>query len=238
MRRRVLHGVCLPWILVTGLWGQVPLDALALPHRVAAMDILNRVDFTFQTRTAPKRVKVATVERLFDRPRLSAAMWRSCQFVPTFYAQDLPDRAFFVTDTKGLHGTMTLVLKKPGYRIYLADGRVEAGRMGNPIAVGAKMITVYRYWDGPNGFESHLQTWTALDSALLGFLSRPFRSYIQRRQQEFIAYINANIAQGAEFAELAPEEFREPLRREGDPVAMRQFDEAFRSHPASLAAPR
>ena len=66
-----------------------------------------------------------------------------------------------------------------------------------------------------------------MDSALLGFLSRPFRKYIQHRQEEFIAYINGNIAQGAEFAESSPGEFREPIRREGDPVAIRQFHEAF-----------
>lgn len=214
-------------ILSTCLWGQIPLDALAPADRIVAEDILKRLDFTFETHTAPRAVRMATVERLFDRPRLSAAMWRSCQFVPTFYAHDLEGKGFFITDTRGLWGTMHLVLKRPGYRIYIADGHVERGRMGNPIAVGAKMITVYRYWDGPKGFESHLQTWTALDSALLGFLSRPFRSYIQRRQQEFIAYINNNIAQGAEFAERFPEEFREPLRREGDSVAMRHFEEAF-----------
>ena len=205
----------------------MPLKELAPHHRVLAQNILDRADFTFETRTAPKRVRVATVERLFDRPRLSAAMWRMCQFVPTFHAFELPEQAFNVTDTRGLHGTMALVLKRPGYRVYIADGRVETGRMNNPFPVGAKMVTVYRYWDGPRGFESHLQTWTALDSALLGFLSRPFRKYIQRRQEEFIAYINGNIAQGAEFAESSPEEFRDPIRREGDPVAIRQFEEAF-----------
>jgi hypothetical protein len=154
-------------------------------------------------------------------------MWRSCVFVPTLYAHELPEGNFHVDDTKGLHGTMILALKKPGYRVYIADGRVERGRMGNPVGVGAKMITVYQYWDGPMGFESRLETWTALDSALLGFLTRPFRKYIQRRQEEFIAYINGNIAQGGQFAEKAPEEFRDPIRREGDPVAIRQFQEAF-----------
>lgn len=213
-----------------GLGAQVPLRDLAPQDRIVAQDILKRADFTFETHTAPKRVKVATVERLFDRPRLSAAMWRYCQFVPRFSAFELPDRAFYVTDTHGLHGTMTLILKRPGYRVYIADGRVETGRMKNPFPVGAKMVTVYRYWDGPNGFESYLQTWTALDSALLGFLSRPFRKYIRHRQEEFIAYINGNIAQGAEFAEMSPGEFRDPIRREGDPVAIRQFKEAFHGH--------
>jgi hypothetical protein len=227
MRRHGLRVLSIALALVAGLRAQVPLNALSIPNRIAAQDILNRVDFTFETRTAPKKVRVAMVERLFDRPRLSAAMWRMCQFVPTFYAFEMPDQAFYVTDTHGLHGTMTLVLKRPGYRVYLVDGRVETGRMKNPFPVGAKMITVYRYWDGPKGFETHLQTWTALDSALLGFLSRPFRKYLQHRQEEFIAYINGNIAQGAEFAESSPQEFREPIHREGDPVAIRQFEEAF-----------
>lgn len=217
-------------VLAAGLSAQVPLHDLAPQDRIVAQDILKRADFTFETHTAPKQVKVATVERLFDRPRLSAAMWRFCQFVPTFYAFELPDHAFYVTDTRGLHGTMALVLKRPGYRVYIADGRVETGRMKNPFPVGAKMVTVYRYWDGPKGFESYLQTWTALDSALLGFLSRPFRKYIRHRQEEFIAYINGNIAQGAEFAEMSPWEFREPIHREGDLVAIRQFKEAFMGH--------
>ncbi len=227
MRGHGLRGIPVVLALAAGLRAQVPLNDLALHHRIAAQDILNRVDFTFEIRTAPKRVRVAMVERLFDRPRLSAAMWRMCQFVPTFHAFELPEWSFYITDSHGLHGTMTLVLKRQGYRVYLADGRVETGRMKNPFPVGAKMITIYRYWDGPQGFESHLQTWTALDNALLGFLSRPFRKYIQHRQEEFIAYINGNIAQGAEFAEISPDEFRDPIYREGDPVAMRQFQEAF-----------
>ena len=132
-----------------------------------------------------------------------------------------------VDDLRGLHGIMTLIYKRPGYRIYLADGRVERGRMGNPMAVGAKMVTAYRYHEGPNGLEGRLQTWTALDSALLGFLSRPFRSYIQKRQEEFIAYIFFNIAQGSEFAESHPQEFWEPLQRESDPVALAEFEAAF-----------
>jgi hypothetical protein len=154
-------------------------------------------------------------------------MWRYCQFVPRFYTFELPPDAFTVDDLRGLHGTMTLIHKRPGYRIYLADGRVERGRMGNPMAVGAKMVTAYRYHEGPHGLEGHLQTWTALDSALLGFLSRPFRGYVQKRQEEFIAYIFYNIAQGSEFAESHPEEFREPLLREGDPIALAEFEAAF-----------
>ena len=225
-----LREISVAWVLTAGLPAQVPLNELAPQDRMVAQDILKRADFTFETRTEPRRVKVAMVERLFDRPRLSAALWRYCQFVPTFYAFELPDHAFYVTDTRGLHGTMTLVLKRPGYRVYIADGRVETGRMKNPFPVGAKMVTVYRYWDGPKGFESYLQTWTALDNALLGFLSRPFRKYIQHRQEEFIAYINGNIAQGAEFAAMSPVEFRGPILREGDPVAIQQFKDAFKGH--------
>ncbi len=206
------------------------MDALAPQHRAAVEDILERLDFTFQIRTPPKQVRLATVEKLYDRPRLSAAMWRFCQFVPRFHTFELSETAFTVDDLRGLHGTMTLIHKQPGYRIYIADGRVEKGRMNNPIAVGAKMVTAYRYWEGPHGLEGHLQTWTALDSGLLGFLSRPFRSYIQRRQEEFIAYIFSNIAQGSEFAESHPHEFSEPIRREGDPVAIRQFEAAFGKH--------
>ena len=89
------------------------------------------------------------------------------------------------------------------------------------------MLTSYRYWEDKDGFGSQLQTWTALDSALLGFLSRPFRSYIQKRQEEFIAYIFFNIAQGSEFAESHPQEFWEPLQRESDPVALAEFEAAF-----------
>lgn len=212
---------------VAGL-AQIPIELMEPHHQAAVRDILKRKDFTFQTHTEPRHVRLSTVEKLFDRPRLAAAMWRYCQFAPKFYVQELPERSFHISDGQGMHGTMYLVYKKPGYRVYIADGRVERGRMGNPVAVGAKMITVYKYWEGAKGFESHLQTWTALDSALLGALTRPFRNYIQRRQQEFIAYINNNIAQGGEFAEVSPDEFRAPIKSEGDALALRQFEEAFR----------
>jgi len=203
------------------------MDALTPQHRAEVQDILKRLDFQFQIRTQPQQVRLTTVEKLYDRPRLAAAMWRSCAFVPTLYAEERPDRSFWVSDGRGLTGTMTLIHQAPGFRVYVADGYVARGRMGNPIGVGARMITVYRYWEGSKGFETHLQTWTALDSALLGFLSRPFRAYIQRRQEEFIGYIFHNIAQGGKFATLDPESFRDPLRREGDPVAIRQFEDAF-----------
>src|SRR5664279_594011 len=94
--------------------GPLPMDALALQHRAAVQDILDRLDFTFQIRTPPRKVRLATVEKLYDRPRLCAAMWRYCQFVPTFYTFELPPAAFTVDDLRGLHGTMTLIYKRPG----------------------------------------------------------------------------------------------------------------------------
>lgn len=229
MRGRVVPQFLCLLLLASGLQAQkaLPMDALEPQHRAAVQDILSRVDFTFQIRTQPRKVRLATVEKLYDRPRLCAAMWRYCQFAPRFYTFEVPPAAFTVDDLKGLHGTMTLIYKRPGYRIYIADGRVERGRMGNPMAVGAKMVTAYSYREGANGLEGHLQTWTALDSALLGFLSRPFRSYIQKRQEEFIAYIFFNIAQGSEFAESHPQEFWEPLQRENDRVALAEFESAF-----------
>ena len=89
------------------------------------------------------------------------------------------------------------------------------------------MLTSYRYWEGKNGFESHLQTWTALDSAVLGILARPARGYIKGRHDEFIAYINGNVATFGEFAELSPRDFHGPLKRDGDPTALREFEALF-----------
>lgn len=209
------------------LSGQVPMDKIPVRYQGSILAITRNPDFKFETRTAPLRVRFSTMEKLFNHPRLAAAMWRYCQFVPAFYASELPGEQLYIDDVKGLHGMLTLVYHQPGLRIYLVDGRVEKGRMHNPFAVGAKMVTIYRYWEGPQGFESHLQTWTTLDSALLGIVSRPFRGYIQRRQQEFIAYINLCIATGGTFADLDPEEFRDPIRREGDAIAVRQFEEVF-----------
>ena len=222
----------LPRMLVIGMlqawaWGQIPFDRMIPEHRARAQTIFQKADFTFETRTPPARVRLAVMEQLFDHPRLAAAMWRHCLFVPTLFAIELPGERLYIDDTRGLKGTLTLAYRQPGQRVYLIEGRVETGRMNNPFPVGAKMVVIYRYWDGPNGFESHLQTWTTLDSALLAFLSRPWRNYIQRRQQEFIAYINFNIAQGGAFAELHPLDFRAPIRWEGDPVALRQFNEVF-----------
>jgi hypothetical protein len=192
-----------------------------------ALDIVNRADFVFETRTQPKHVRLATMEKLFDHPVLGAAMWRYCQFVPAFYAFLHPDGAWSIDDTRGLRGTLRLIYRRPGHRIYLVEGRAENGRLKTPFPVGAKMLTSYRYWEGKNGFESHLQTWTALDSALLGVMARPFRGYIKGRQDEFIAYINGNVATFGEFADLSPGDFHDPLRRDGDPKALREFEALF-----------
>lgn len=203
------------------------LDQLPPAVRAEALDVLNRADFVFETQTQPKRVRLATMEKLFDHPRLSAAMWRHCQFVPGFYAFIHPDGAWSIDDARGLKGTLRLIHQRPGHRVYLVEGLAEKGRLKTPFAVGAKMLTSYRYWEGKNGFETHLQTWTALDSALLGVVARPFRGYIKGRQDEFIAYINGNVATFGEFADLRPGDFHGPLKRDGDAVALREFETLF-----------
>lgn len=209
------------------LQAQIPWNDLSGYPKAQVEEVLKRADFTFETRTPPKRVRLAAMEKLFDHPRLGAAMWRHCQFVPGFFAFVYPDGSWSIDDTRGLKGTLTLLVKKPGLRVYLVEGRAEQGRLKTPFAVGARMVSVYRYWEGPRGFESHLQTFTALDSALLGIVARPFRGYIRQRQDEFIAYINGNIATFGEFAAVDPLEFQGPLRREGDPAAMREFETLF-----------
>ncbi len=214
-------------LLTVSAWGQVPMDRIPAEHLADVQRVLRKSDFTFQIATQPVRVRLTTMDKLFDRPRLAAAMWRQCQFVPSLYASELPGHHLTVDDAKGLHGTLYLVHRQPGLRIYYIEGRVERGRMGNPMTVGAKMVVAYRYWESDKGFQSHLSTWTALDSALLAVLTKPFRRYVRRRQEEFIAYINRNIAQGGEFAQINPHEFKEPLQREGDVIAIRQFAEAF-----------
>jgi len=219
----------LPVLLVYTLQAQGPTFLGQLPPgaQVEALDIVKRADFFFETQTQPKHVRLATMEKLFDHPVLGAAMWRYCQFVPAFYAFLHPDGAWSIDDTRGLRGTLRLVYRRPGHRVYLVEGRAERGRLKTPFPVGAKMLTSYRYWEGKNGFESHLQTWTALDSALLGLLSRPFHGYIRGRQDEFIAYINGNVATFGEFADLSPQDFRDPLKRDGDPMALREFEALF-----------
>ena len=195
--------------------------------RAEAQDIVQHADFIFETRTPPRKVRLATMETLFDHPRLAAAMWRNCQFVPAFHAFIHPDGAWSLDDGRGLRGTLRLVYQRPGHRVYLVEGRADQGRLKTPFAVGARMPTSYRYWEGKNGFESDLQTWTALDSALLGFFARPFRGYIKGRQDEFIAYINNNVATFGEFADLNPMDFYGPIKRDGDPVALREFKALF-----------
>ena len=173
----------------SALRAQIPFDQLQPIWREAAKDIVARADFTFETRTPPKRVKVAAMEKLFDHPRLGAAMWRICQFAPAFVAFEeggAPGEHWSIDDMKGLKGTLHLVFRKPGLRVYVVEGAAERGRLKVPFTIGAKMVTVYRYWESAKGFESHLQTWTALDSAVLGFASKPFRPYIRGRQDEFI----------------------------------------------------
>ena len=199
--------------------GRLPPDA-----RAEAQEIVGRADFVFETRTPPKHVRLATMEKLFDHPRVAAAMWRQCRFVPAFHAFIHPDGAWSIDDGKGLRGTLRLVYRAPGHRVYLVEGRAEKGRLKTPFAVGARMLTSYHYWEGKDGFETDLQTWTALDSALLGFMARPFRGYIKGRQDEFIAYINGNVATFGEFADLNPMDFYIPIKRDGDPVALREFE--------------
>ena len=195
--------------------------------REEALDIVNRADFVFETQTQPKHVRLGTMEKLFDHPRLSSAMWRHCQFVPGFYAFIHPDGDWSIDDTRGLTGTLRLVYQRPGHRVYLVNGRAEKGRLKTPFPVSARMLTSYRYWEGKNGFESRLQTWTALNSAVLGWVSRPFRGYIKGRQDEFITYINGNVATFGEFAELSPRDFQGPLTRDGDPIALREYEALF-----------
>lgn len=216
-------------LLALALQAQAPafVDQLPPGPRSEALDIIKRADFIFETHTTPKHVRVATMEKLFDHPRLGAAMWRLCQFVPAFYAFTHPDGAWSIDDTRGLRGSLRLVLQRPGHRVYLVEGRAATGRLKTPFPVGARMLTSYRYWEGKQGFETRLETWTALDSALLGFAARPFRGYIKGRQDEFIAYINGNIATFGEFAELSPQDFHPLLKRDGDPVALRDFETLF-----------
>jgi len=216
-------------LLAPILQAQVPdfLELLPPAARWEAQDIVKRSDFVFETRTQPKQVRLSTMEKLFDHPRLGAAMWRHCQFVPAFYAFVHPDGAWSIDDTRGLKGTLRLVYQRPGHRIYLVRGVAERGRLKVPLTVSARMLTSYRYWEGPNGFESRLQTWTALDSAVLGVLARTVRGYIKGRQDEFIAYINGNIATFGEFADLSPENFHGPLKRDGDLIALQEFESLF-----------
>ena len=91
-------------LLALVLQAQAPsfLDKLPPAARLEAMDVVNRADFVFETKTQPKHVRLATMEKLFDHPVLGAAMWRHCQFVPGFYAFIHPDGAWSIDDTRGL----------------------------------------------------------------------------------------------------------------------------------------
>jgi hypothetical protein len=210
------------------LWGHIPFDKMTSANRILAEKIFRKPDFTFQTQTKPANVSLKTMENLFDRPRLAAAMWRECQFIPKLYAFVLPNKGLAVDDGNGLRGVMTLAYKKAGLRVYLIEGIVEKWRMGNPFPVSAKMVVVYKYKEDHKGFHSNLQTWTILDNAVLGIITKPFRSYIQHRQEEFISYIIGNIAKGGEFAECGYDDFIGPIKREGDPIAIGQIVEVFK----------
>ncbi|MBS1766866.1 MAG: hypothetical protein JST05_05610 [Acidobacteria bacterium] len=205
----------------------LPLGQMAPSDRAQVEDIVARANFAFRSRTEPKRVHPATMEKLFDHPRMSVAMWRQCQFVPAFFASELSSRHWKLVDPTGLRADLRLVYARPGWRVYLVDGTAEAHRLGTPFSVSARMVASYRYWEGGKGFESEIQTWTALDSALLGFFARPFYGAIEARQDKFIAYINGNIASFGEAAELAPGDLLDRLRQEGDAAALRDFEALF-----------
>ncbi len=218
-------------ILSASLTGQgLPVDQLAPSDRALVEDVLDRANFDFSSRTEPKRVRPSTMEKLFDHPRMSVAMWRQCQFVPAFFAQERSSRQWNLDNTQGLRADLRLVFAKPGWRIYLVEGVADKGALKKvPFAVSARMVASYRYWEDAKGFESEIHTWTALDSALLGFFARPFYGYIKARQDEFIAYISGNIAAFGETAELAPGDFQERLEQEGDPASLRDFQALFGS---------
>ena len=206
-----------------------PIDLIPAAFRSQVQALVEQSDFQFQTSTVPKKVKVASMEMLFDHPRLSAAMWRHCQFTPSFFAFEEAPNTFSINDTKGLTGRLTLLYSVPGHRIYWVQGRAEAGRL-KPFApaVGAQMITSYRYWETEKGFETQLDTWTKLDNALLGFLAQPFRKYVQGRQDEFISYINNNIALFGESTEVNSTEFQDSSFVLADPRLPNKFNKPDR----------
>ena len=209
-----------------------PIDLIPAPFRSQVQALVEQSDFQFQTSTVPKKVKVASMEMLFDHPRLSAAMWRHCQFTPSFFAFEEAPNTFSINDTKGLTGRLTLLYSVPGHRIYWVQGKAEAGRL-KPFApaVGAQMITSYRYWENEKGFETQLDTWTKLDNALLGFLAQPFRKYVQGRQDDFIGYINSNIALFGESTELNSIEFRDSDLILADPRIQRDLNRLYSKFP-------
>lgn len=212
---------------VCALMAQVPLQDVNPAFRLDVQDVVARSHFAFQARTQPRKVRLATMERIFDHPRLGVAVWRTCGFVPEFQAFTAVEGGFSLDDGKGLKATLWLVAQKPGLRIYLVEGTVEKGRLKNPFEVRARMVTIYRYWEEQGRYVSHLQTLTQLDSSLLGFAARPFHGYLKGRQEQFIEYVNANIASFGEFADLRPGDFEPLIRRDGDPRALREFEQIF-----------
>jgi hypothetical protein len=209
-----------------------PMDLIPDIYRAQVIALIERSDFQFQTSTLPKRVKLSSMETLFDHPRMSSAMWRHCKFSPSFYAFEEAPNTFFIDDTKGLTGRLVLLYSVPGHRIYWVQGKAEAGRL-KPFApaVSAQMITSYRYWETNQGFQTQLDTWTKLDNVLLGFLAQPFRRYVQGRQDEFIAYINSNIALFGESIELNSIEFRDSGLILADPRIQRDFTRLYSKFP-------
>jgi hypothetical protein len=220
----VLSGICAP------MAGQeLPLDRMAPGDRAQVEDILGRANFDFISRTEPKRVRTATMEKFFDHPRLSVAMWRQCQFAPALFAQEVSSHQWRLDDASGLRADLRLIYSHPGWRVYLVDGVADKGRMGAPFAVSARLVASYRYWEDTKGFQSEIHTWTALDSALLGFMARPFFGRIKAKQNQFIAYINGNIVSFGEAADLAPRDFLERLRQEGDAASLSEYEALFES---------
>lgn len=205
-----------------------PIDLIPPSYRAQVQEVVERSDFQFQTSTVPKKVRLSSMEILFDHPRMSSAMWRHCEFIPSFFAFEETPNTFFIDDTKGLTGRLVLLYSVPGHRIYWVQGRAEAGRL-KPFApaVSAQMITCYRYWETDEGFKTQLDTWTKLDNTLLGLLAQPFRRYIQGRQDEFIAYINSNIALFGESTELSTAEFENSRLISLDPKAQKNFKRLF-----------
>lgn len=218
----------MPLLALLPLVGQdLPFEKISEAYRAEARDLVKRAHFDFQTRTTPKRVRSLTMEKLFDHPRLGMALWRHCGFSPTFQGFVLGPDTWSLDDGRGLKGTLHLIYAEPGHRIYLVEGAVAKGRMKNPFEVKATMLTSYRYWEEKGQFVSHLRTWTLLDSSMLGFFAGPFKGYIRSRQDEFITYINGNIATMGEFSDRHPKDFVQGLRQDGDPQAQAEFDRLF-----------
>ena len=205
-----------------------PIHLIQPSYRSQVEGLVERSDFQFQTSTAPKKVRLSTMEILFDHPRMSSAMWRHCQFAPSFFAFEDTFNTFFIDDAKGLTGRLILLYSVPGHRIYWVQGKAEAGRL-KPFApaVSAQMITSYRYWETDKGFETQLDTWTKLDNELLGLLVQPFRKYVKGRQDEFIAYINGNIALFGETIDINLVEFGNSLSVSSDKTASKDYEYLF-----------